>query len=137
MIRISSSIVIPEHEIQFIGIRAQGAGGQHVNKASTAVHLRFDIRSSSLPQIYKNRLLRLNDRRISRDGVIVIKAQNHRSREKNRQEALHRLRDMIQAAVVRPKKRLPTRPTRASQKRRLERKTKEGRKKALRRKILE
>lgn len=135
MLFISNNVVIPDREIDLQAIRAQGAGGQHVNKVSTAIHLRFDIKASSLPDFYKEQLLQLSDQRISRDGVIVIKSQQHRSQEKNRDEALSRLRTLIKSAVATRKKRKPTRPTRGSQKRRMERKTKHGRLKTLRGKV--
>jgi len=125
---------IPEDELAFSAIRAQGAGGQNVNKVSSALHLRFDIRASSLPESLKTRLLASADRRISKDGVIVIKAQRHRTQEKNRADALARLSEMILAANSVQKKRKPTRPTRGSQRRRMDSKTRHGRTKALRRK---
>ena len=132
MLHISPMIVIPDSEIELHAIRAQGAGGQNVNKVSTAVHLRFDVRASSLPDDCKSRLLALRDARISDDGVIVIKAQSFNSQPKNRADALARLADMIQAALVVAKTRRATRPTRAAQTRRVETKTRRGRTKALR-----
>ena len=123
---ISKSIEIPLSEIEISAVRAQGPGGQHVNKASTAVHLRFDIMASSLPEFYKKRLLSLHDRRISKDGVIIIKAQDYRSQNQNKEDALARLKELLLRAAKKRKKRKPTRPTAASQKKRVESKIKRG-----------
>jgi ribosome-associated protein len=132
MIALSGQVSIPIDEISLKAIRATGSGGQNVNKVSTAIHLRFDIGASSLPEFYKQRLLGLNDQRVSSDGVIIIKAQKHRTQEKNRQEALNRLRDMIIDAAAVQKNRRPTRPTKGSQTRRMDKKTRKGRTKSLR-----
>ena len=135
MLEITASVSIPDDEIDMQAIRAQGSGGQNVNKVSSAIHLRFDIGVSSLPQEYKDKLLQWRDQRISSDGVIIIKAQQHRSQEKNRADALIRLQELIRAAMVVQKKRRPTRKTLASKKRRLEGKSKRGQLKSLRGKV--
>lgn len=135
MLQISKKVAIPISDIEISAIRAQGPGGQNVNKVSTAVHLRFNISGSSLPDFYKHRLLKLNDRRITREGVVVIKAQQYRSQDKNKEEALKRLQGLIKSVAVSPKKRTPTKPTLSSQKRRLDRKGKRGKVKTLRKKV--
>lgn len=135
MLQISNTVFISEREIEISAIRSQGAGGQNVNKVASAIHLRFDIAASSLPDSYKQRLLKLNDGRITQQGVIIIKAQEYRSQEHNRESALRRLQELIKSAVVIPKKRKPSKPTRSSQRKRLDSKSKRGQIKASRGKV--
>ncbi len=135
MLRITRTIAVPKQEIQMTAVRSKGPGGQNVNKVASAVHLRFDIKASSLPEDYKNKLLNLKDSRITKQGVVVIKAQQYKSREKNREAAVARLTALIKKAVIKKKKRRATKPTKGSQARRLDKKTKKGQIKKLRGRI--
>jgi ribosome-associated protein len=137
MLEISSYVAIPDDELELSAVRAQGSGGQNVNKVSSAIHLRFNINASSLPDFYKERLIELRDQRITKDGIIIIKAQQFRTQEQNRDDALKRLQEMIRSVAVIQKKRLPTKATRSSQHRRMDSKTLRGKTKELRGKVSE
>jgi len=132
-----SDIIIPDNEIEISAIRSQGSGGQNVNKVSSAIHLRFDIKASTLPEFFKQRLLALSDKRISKEGVIIIKAQQYRTQEKNRSDAVQRLADIITSVTLVPKVRRATRPGKGARKRRLDDKAKRSKTKALRGKIVD
>jgi len=135
MLEVAANVSIPDSEVDLTAIRASGPGGQNVNKVSSAIHLRFDIGASSLPQKIKEKLMLLRDHRLTRDGVIVIKAQRFRDQDKNREDALQRLQALIGNALFKPKKRVPTKPSKAAKRRRLDNKIKRGKLKAMRGKV--
>ncbi|UXI03845.1 alternative ribosome rescue aminoacyl-tRNA hydrolase ArfB [Photobacterium sp. TY1-4] len=135
MLAISNTVQLADWEIDISAIRAQGSGGQNVNKVSSAIHLRFDIKRSSLPAFYKERLLQLADQRITKDGVIIIKAQQYRTQEQNREDALLRLQQLIQSVAVQQKARKATKPTKGSQQRRMDKKSQRGQVKTMRSKV--
>jgi ribosome-associated protein len=137
MLQISKTVTIPAREIEMSAVRSQGAGGQNVNKVATAIHLRFEIGNSSLPDVYKQRLLKSSDRRITQDGVVIIKAQEYRTQEQNRESALKRLQKLIKSAVIVPKRRKRSKPSRTQEQKRLDSKSKRGKIKASRAKITE
>ena len=132
MLQITKRTAIPLSDIELSAVRSQGAGGQNVNKVATAIHLRFDINASSLSPLYKERLLNLGDSRITKEGVVIIKAQQHRTQEQNKADALDRLKTLIQSVTITPKKRKPTKPSKSAKKKRLESKVKRGQIKSLR-----